>query len=88
MMSRFIQLLVVTVFLCVPAFVKADPIILINFDDSSPAPLETYRALGVEISTILIHPTGAGCPLFLNQCTVAGTINDIALRTSAEACWD
>jgi hypothetical protein len=85
MMSRFIQVLVVTVFLCVPAFVKADPIILINFDDPSPAPLQTYRSLGVEISTILIHPTGAGCPLFLNQCTVTGTINDIALRTSASA---
>jgi len=84
-MSRFIQVLVVTVFLCVPAFVKADPIILINFDDPSPAPLQTYRSLGVEISTILIHPTGAGCPLFLNQCTVTGTINDIALRTSAAA---
>ena len=84
-MSTFFRLLVLTVFLCVPAFVRADPIILINFDDPSPAPLQTYRALGVEISTILINPTGSRCPSFEGQCAVAGTINDIALRTSPAA---
>jgi hypothetical protein len=84
-MSKTIRILVLTVFLFVPAFVKADPIILINFDDPSPAPLQTYRSQGVELSTILIDPTGAGCPLFLNQCTVAGSINDISLRTSTAA---
>jgi PEP-CTERM motif len=84
-MSRFIQLLVLTVFLCVPAFVKADPIILINFDDPSPAPLQTYRAQGVEISTILLRPTNDRCPSLLSACTVVGTINDISLRTSAAA---
>jgi hypothetical protein len=76
---------VLTVFLCVPAFVKGDPVIVINFDDPSPAPLDTYRALGVEFSTILLQPTGAGCPLFDQQCTVVGTINNIALRSSAAA---
>jgi hypothetical protein len=84
-MSRFIQVLVLAVFLYVPAFVKADPLILINFDDPPPAPLQTYRSQGVELSTILIHPPGAGCPLFLSLCTVAGSINDIALRTSSAA---
>jgi len=84
-MSKLIQVLVLAVFLYVPAFVKADPVILITFDDPSPAPLQTYRSLGVEISTILIHPVGATCPSFEGACTVAGTINDIALRTSAAA---
>ncbi|HEU4835941.1 MAG TPA: PEP-CTERM sorting domain-containing protein [Pyrinomonadaceae bacterium] len=84
-MSRFIRILVLAVFLCVPAFVKADPLIVINFDDPSPAPLETYRAQGVVFSTILLQPTGPGCPLFDQQCTVVGTINDIALRTSPAA---
>lgn len=84
-MSKLIRILVLVVFFCVPAFVKADPIILINFDDPSPAPLQTYRALGVQISTILINPTGPRCPSFEGDCAVAGTINDIALRTSAAA---
>ena len=84
-MSKFTQILVLAVFLCAPAFVKADPVILINFDDPSPAPLETYRSMGVEISTILLEPTGAGCPFSLSQCTVVGTINDIALRSSPTA---
>ena len=85
-MSKFVRLLVLALLLYVPAFVKADPIILINFDDPSPAPLQTYRSLGVEISTILLQPSGAGdCPNFTNQCTVVGTINDIALRTSPAA---
>ena len=84
-MSKLIQVLVLAVFLYLPAFVKADPVILITFDDPSPAPLQTYRSLGVEISTILIHPVGARCPSFEGACTVAGTINDIALRTSAAA---
>lgn len=84
-MSKFTRILVLAVFLLVPAFVKADPVIVINFDDPSPAPLDTYRALGVEFSTILLQPTGAGCPLFDQQCTVVGTINNIALRTSPAA---
>jgi len=84
-MSKFTRILVLGVFLLVPAFVKADPVIVINFDDPSPAPLDTYRALGVEFSTILLQPTGAGCPLFDQQCTVVGTINNIALRTSPAA---
>ncbi len=84
-MSRFIQILVLAVFLCAPAFVKADPVILINFDDPSPAPLQTYRSKGVEISTILLEPIDARCPFLLIQCKVVGTINDIALRTSPSA---
>jgi PEP-CTERM motif-containing protein len=84
-MSRFIHVLLLTVFLFSPALVKADPIILINFDDPPPAPLETYRAQGVELSTILINPTGTRCPSLFSQCTFAGTISDIALRTSAAA---
>ena len=84
-MSKFTRILVLAVFLLVPAFVKADPVIVINFDDPSPAPLDTYRALGVEFSTILLQTTGAGCPLFDQQCTVVGTINNIALRTSPAA---
>ena len=74
-MSKFIQLLVLAFFLCVPAFVKADPIVVINFDDPPPAPLQTYRSQGVELSTILLGPDGS----------VTGAINDIALRTSAAA---
>jgi len=84
-MSKFTRILVLAVFLLVPPLVKADPVIVINFDDPSPAPLDTYRALGVEFSTILLQPTGAGCPLFDQQCTVVGTINNIALRTSPAA---
>jgi len=84
-MSKFTRILVLAVFLLVPAFVKADPVIVINFDDPSPAPLDTYRALGVEFSTILLQPTGSRCPSFEQQCTVVGTINDIALRTSPAA---
>src|ERR1044072_3847509 len=84
-MSRFIQILVLAVFLCVPAFVKADPVIVINFDDPPPAPLQTYQSLGVQFSTILLQRTGAGCPLFDQQCTVVGTINNIDLRTSPAA---
>jgi hypothetical protein len=84
-MSKFIPFLVLAVFLCVPAFVKADPVIVINFDDPSPAPLQTYISQGVEFSTILLQPTGSGCPRFDAQCTVVGTINNIALRTSPAA---
>jgi hypothetical protein len=84
-MSKFIGILVLGVFLYFPSFVKADPIVLINFDDPSPAPLALYRSLGVEISTILIHPAGAGCPRFDSQCTVAGTINNIDLRATPAA---
>lgn len=84
-MSKLIQLLVLAVFLYVPVVVNADPVILINFDDLSPAPLATYRSLGVEISTIVLHPVGPTCPSFEGACTVVGTINDIALRTSAAA---
>jgi PEP-CTERM motif len=74
-MSKLIQILVLAVFLYVPALVKADSIVLINFDDPPPAPLQTYRSLGVELSTILLGPAGE----------VAGAINDIALLTSAAA---
>lgn len=74
-MSKLIRILVLSVFLGVPALVKADPFIVINFDDPPPAPLQTYRAQGVDISTILIGPAG----------NVVGAINDIALRTSAAA---
>jgi len=84
-MSKLIQVLVLAVFLFVPAFVKADPVILINFDDPSPAPLQTYRSLGVEISTILLEPVTTRCPSLLSDCRVVGTINDIALRTSPSA---
>ena len=84
-MSKFIRILVVTVFLCVPAFVKADPIILINFDDPSPAPLDHYRSLGVEISTILLQPNDSLCPALIFHCTVVGTINNIDLRSSPSA---
>ena len=84
-MSKLIQLLVLAVFLYVPVVVNADPVILINFDDPSPAPLATYRSLGVEISTIVLHPVGPTCPSFEGACTVVGTINDIALQTSAAA---
>lgn len=84
-MSKFIQILVLAVFLYIPTFVKADPIILIDFDDPSPAPLQIYRSLGVEISTILLQPIDARCPFLLDACRVAGTINNIALRTSPSA---
>ena len=84
-MSKFTRIIVLALFLLVPAFVKADPVIVINFDDPSPAPLDTYRALGVEFSTILLQPTGAGCPRFDQQCTVVGTINNIDLRSSPAA---
>ena len=84
-MSKFINILVLAVFLFVPAFVKAEPIILINFDDPSPAPLQTYRSLGVEISTILLQPIDSRCPFLISQCTVVGTINDIALRPTPSA---
>lgn len=84
-MSNLIKILVLAVFLCVPAFVKADPIILINFDDPSPAPLEHYRSLGVEISTILLQPTDSLCPSLIFHCQVVGTINNIELRSSPSA---
>lgn len=84
-MSKLIKLVVLTVFLCVPAFVKADPVILINFDDPSPAPLQTYRSLGVEISTILLEPLSSRCPSLLSDCRVVGTINNIELRNSLAA---
>ena len=84
-MSKLIRLLLLTGFLYIPTLVKADPIILITFDDQPPAPLATYRAQGVVLSTILINPIGSRCPSFLGQCTVAGTINDIVLRTSPAA---
>src|SRR5689334_9971658 len=84
-MSKFIQLLVLAVFLYLPVAVQADPVVLINFDDPSPAPLQRYRSLGVEISTILLQPIDSRCPSLINHCMVVGTINDIALRTSASA---
>lgn len=84
-MSKFIKMLVLAVFLCVPAFAKADPIILINFDDPSPAPLDQYRSLGVEISTILLEPIDSRCPSLISQCRVVGTINNIELRSSPSA---
>jgi len=84
-MSKFIKILVLAVFLCVPAFVKADPIILINFDDPSPAPLDHYRSLGVEISTILLQPTDSLCPALISHCQFVGTINNIELRSSPSA---
>ena len=74
-MTRLIQVLALAIFLFVPAFVKADPIVLITFDDPPPAPLQTYRAQGVELTTILLGPSG----------TVDGAINDITLRTTAAA---
>ena len=84
-MSKFAQILVLAVFLFVPTFVKADPIILINFDDPSPAPLQTYRSLGVEISTILLQPNDSLCPALISHCTFVGTINNIELRSSPSA---
>ena len=84
-MSKFIQILVLAVFLYVPAFVKADPIILINFDDPSPAPLDQYRSLGLEISTILLEPLDSRCPSLISSCRVVGTINNIELRSSPSA---
>jgi PEP-CTERM motif len=84
-MSKLIRILVLAILLYVPAFVKADPIILINFDDPSPAPLQTYRSQGVEISTILLEPIDSRCPFLLDVCRVVGTINDITLRTSPAA---
>lgn len=85
-MSKFIQILVLAVFLCVPALVKADGIILIDFDDQpSPAPANTYRSQGVEISTILLQPNDSRCPFLLLACTVVGTINNIELRNSPSA---
>ena len=84
-MSKFAQILVLAVFLFIPTFVKADPIILINFDDPSPAPLQTYRSLGVEISTILLQPNDSLCPALISHCTFVGTINNIELRSSPSA---
>jgi len=84
-MSKFAQILVLAVFLFVPTFVKADPVILINFDDPSPAPLEQYRSLGVEISTILLEPIDSLCPSLISHCRLVGTINNIELRSSPSA---
>jgi len=74
-MSKLAQILLLTVFLFVPALVKADPLVLINFDDPPPAPLQTYRAQGVELSTIFVDAS----------LHVDGGINDISLRTTAAA---
>ena len=74
-MSKLTQVLVLTVFLFVPAFVKADPIVLITFDDPPPAPLQTYRSQGVELSTIFLDSSHH----------VDGAVNDITLRTTAAA---
>ncbi len=84
-MSKIVRILVLAVFLYVPTFVKADPIILINFDDPSPAPLATYRSLGVEISTILLQRNDSLCPALISHCTFVGTINNIDLRSSPSA---
>jgi hypothetical protein len=73
-MSKFAQILVLTVFLCVPAAVKADPVV-INFDDPPPAPLQTYQAQGVVLTTIFIGPAG----------DVTGGINNITLQASSAA---
>ena len=81
-MSRLIQTLVLAIFLFVPAFVKADPIIIINFDDPSPAPLQTYRSLGVEISTILIERSGSGCLTVNSVCLFADICHQHAFAPS------
>lgn len=74
-MSNLVKLLVLAVFLYVPTFVKADPLVVINFDDPPPAPLQTYQAQGVDLTTILIGSSG----------NVVGAINDITLRTTPDA---
>lgn len=55
-MFRLIQLLVLAVILYAPAVVRADPLVLIDFD--TPLPSDLYLSQGVFITTIFIDPSG------------------------------
>ena len=55
---RLVNILVLALFLYIPTVVKADEVVLIDFD--SPLPLELAQSQGVSLFTILINPTNGG----------------------------
>lgn len=55
---RLFQILLLAFFLYAPAVVKADPLVLIDFD--SPLPSDLYASQGVFVTTILINANGTG----------------------------
>jgi len=74
-MSKLIPILLLTAFLYVPASVKADPLVLLTFDEAT-RPADLYQSQGVYLTTIFISNSDG---------SVDGAINDIALRTSPSA---
>ena len=61
-MSRLIQLLVLTVVLCAPTVVRADPLVLLDFD--TPLPSDLYQSQGVFLTTIFIDQQSGHASLF------------------------
>lgn len=59
---RPVQILALALFLYVPSVVKADEVVLIDFD--SPLPLELAQSQGVSLFTLLINANGSVQGLF------------------------
>src|SRR6185369_11182994 len=56
-MRKFVQILSLTLFLVSPALVKADPLVLIDFDSPLP-PGAFYKPEGVAFDTVFVDPAG------------------------------
>ena len=59
---RLVPLLLLALFLYVPSVVKADQLVLIDFD--SPRPNDSYQSQGVFLTTLTIDANGNGSGIF------------------------
>jgi len=73
-MRKSVQILALTFFLFSPALVKADPLVLIDFDSPLP-PGAFYQSEGVVFHTVFVSPVGE----------IVGSINNVILLLPSPA---